>query len=243
MGDLQVLAFSLRGKIGHFRQPDTTVTQATYPFPPRPTLHGLLGAILGIDHWSEKWPQFLRQEHFIGLKLLSPIRTVCVQMSLLGKGFLSGQADAFNRPTVVELVVAPHYRIYYAGEALTPLKERLANRQAVYHTYLGSCYCLTFPQYEGVFAASSLETQVGQRIVVGSVVPEEVATAIGLQGGATYAVTRVMPYTHRGDRTFEGSVKVLYEVSGKPLTVTVQSKAKLRYQLLQLPNGEVICLW
>lgn len=36
-------------KICHFRRPYTNVSSLSYPFPPRPTIAGLLGAILGIQ--------------------------------------------------------------------------------------------------------------------------------------------------------------------------------------------------
>ena len=145
--EIDVLTFTLRGDIAHFRQPDTTITQATYPFPPRPTLHGLLGAILGINNTTPEWKEFLCGEHYLGITLLSPIKTVCMQLSLLGKGFL-GSGKEFNRPTSVELVVSPAYRVYYAGERVMDLAEKIRNCQSVFPTYLGSTYCLTFPEYE-----------------------------------------------------------------------------------------------
>lgn len=243
MSKLDVLAFRLRGKLAHFRQPDTTVTQATYPFPPRPTLHGLLGAILGINCETSDWPGFLAGEHYIGLSLLAPVRTVCVQMSLLGKGFLSGQGDAFNRLTVVELVVSPSYRVYYAGESLAALQDRLANRQSVFHTYLGSCFCLTFPEYEGVYQADLLTMRADEEIAVASVIPRELVARVHLENQATYAASRTMPYRHRGDRTFDGTAVVYYEVTGKPLKVTLAAAPRLPHRLARLPGGEVVCLW
>ncbi|NLI11745.1 MAG: CRISPR-associated protein Cas5, partial [Peptococcaceae bacterium] len=58
----KVLAFSLKSSVAHFRQPDTTATHATYPFPPRPTIHGLLASVLGIDFDSEDGEKFLHEE-------------------------------------------------------------------------------------------------------------------------------------------------------------------------------------
>ncbi len=39
-----VLVFEIKGKLAHFRRPDTTVTHATYPFISRTALLGMLGA-------------------------------------------------------------------------------------------------------------------------------------------------------------------------------------------------------
>lgn len=239
---VEVLIFSLRGKLAHFRQPDTTVTQATYPFPPRPTLHGLLGAVLGIDYTSPEWEQFLRGKHYVGLTLLAPVRTVCMQMSLLGKGFVSSGKD-FNRPTVVEMVVAPQYRVYYAGESLMALRDKIANRQSVFHTYLGSAYCLTFPEFEGVYEARLLSPGEGEVVSVSSVVPREIVKQVRLEGGSSYAAARAMPYFHRGDRTFAGTATVFYETAGQPLKVEFKSNCDLPYWLAELPSGEAVCLW
>lgn len=243
MTKLEVLVFTLRGKLAHFRQPDTTVTQATYPFPPRPTLHGLLGAILGVDYRSLEWPRFLAGEHYVGLSLLAPVRTVCVQLSLLGKGFVGGQADAFNRPTVVELVVSPHYRVFYTGECLGLLRDKLINRQSVFHTYLGSGYCLTFPECEGVKDAELLSPSEEEVFTVASVIPRPAVSRVYLEDGGTYAATRTMPYRHLGDRTFRGTAAVYYETTGKPLRAAFVSRPALPYRLARLSDGEVVCLW
>ena len=101
---MKVLSFDLRGDIAHFRRPDTTVTHATYPFITRTVLSGLCASIIGRDS--------LEGDNFIGIQLLSRVRTVAQEMSMLGKGWLGGSQGTFSRPTSVELVVSPHYRIY-----------------------------------------------------------------------------------------------------------------------------------
>ena len=242
---VEVLSFRLRGKMGHYRQPDTTITQGTYPFPPRPALLGLLGAILGLDYNSPRWPEFLKAEHFLGLKLLAPVRTVCMQMSLLGKGFMAGggKTAKFNRPTVMEMVVAPDYRVYYAGENLDDLKEKLSSRHSVFHTYLGSAFCLAFPLLEGIHKAEPVLPVNGGVLAINSVVPRDIVEQVELTAPAAYAAARAMPYQHRGDRTFEGSCTVFYEVGGNPLRVILNKETKFPHRLLHLPSEEVICLW
>lgn len=244
MSTIDVLVFSLRGRLAHFRQPDTTVTQATYPFPPRPTLLGLVAAVLGIDYTTPQWPAFLEGEHYLGLVLAAPVRTVCMQMSLLGKGFVSGESTgSFNRPTVVEMVVAPHYRVYYAGESLLPLKERISRQQSVYHTYLGTAYCLTFPEYEASYEADILQPAPGEAVAVSSVVPRAIIDQVCMEGGSTYAAARATPYRHRGDRTFSGTATIFYETSGKPLRITLKTPSTIPYRMARMPGGEVVCLW
>ncbi len=49
METLPIYIFRISGKYAHFRRPYTNVSSLSYPFPPRPTIAGLLGAILGVQ--------------------------------------------------------------------------------------------------------------------------------------------------------------------------------------------------
>jgi CRISPR-associated protein Cas5h len=49
METLPIVIFRISGKYAHFRRPYTNVSSLSYPFPPRPTIAGLLGAIIGIQ--------------------------------------------------------------------------------------------------------------------------------------------------------------------------------------------------
>lgn len=44
-----VVQFELSAPFGHFRVPYTTIFKQTYPFPPKPTIIGMVGAMLGWD--------------------------------------------------------------------------------------------------------------------------------------------------------------------------------------------------
>ena len=48
MESLPLIIFRYSGKYAHFRRPYTNVSSLSYPFPPRPAIAGLLGAILGV---------------------------------------------------------------------------------------------------------------------------------------------------------------------------------------------------
>lgn len=52
-----VVVFEVRGELAHFRRPDTLGTHATYPFPTRTALRGLIAAVLGEPAWPDggKW--------------------------------------------------------------------------------------------------------------------------------------------------------------------------------------------
>jgi CRISPR-associated protein Cas5, Hmari subtype len=52
MNTLPIVIFRVSGRYAHFRRPYTNVSSLSYPFPPRPTIAGLLGAILGIQKYK-----------------------------------------------------------------------------------------------------------------------------------------------------------------------------------------------
>jgi len=240
----QVLVFCVKGALAHFRQPDTTATHATYPFPPRPTIHGLLASVLGLDFDDEEGEAFLHEEeHFVGLTLLKPVRTVCAQMSMHGKGFTGGGGDSFNRLTTIELVVSPQYLVYYTGSRLRDLAERIRAGQSVYHTYLGSAYCLIFPVFHGLYPLEEVVPGEGEPLPLSCVVPQGVIQEIIFEPGGNYAVARALPYRHTGGRVFEQTVNIIYETSGRDLKIKARKPPEIACKFLKTHEGKVVCLW
>lgn len=239
----QVLVFSVKGSMAHFRQPDTTATHATYPFPPRPTIHGLLASVLGLDFDDEAGLAFLHEEHFVGLSLLKPVRTVCAQMSMHGKGFTGGGGDSFNRLTTIELVVSPQYLVYYTGSRLRDLAERIRAGQSVYHTYLGSAYCLAFPVFHGLYPLEEVVPGEGEPLPFSCVVPQGVVQEIVVEPGGNYALARALPFRHAGGRVFEQTVNIIYETNGMPLKIKARKSPEITCKFLRIPEGKVVCLW
>lgn len=205
---MKLLVFDLRGDLAHFRRPDTTATHASYPFITRTALRGLLGSILGLEHWAD--------EAWTGVQLLRPIVTRTQKLSLLGKGYFG--SGTFNRPTSVELVVKPHYRIYYCGERFDDLHTSISQGLAVYHTYLGSAFAPTKPRFVELLEVEA-ETP-GQSIDCLTIVPSHVVTNIEIQSGHQYVRAGGIPYHSLGERHFEGTMNFIYERSGQAMRFT-----------------------
>lgn len=241
----QFLVFSVKSALAHFRQPDTTATHATYPFPPRPTIHGLLASVLGLGFDDEEGENFLlKEEHFVGLALLKPVRTVCAQMSMHGKGFTGGGGDSFNRLTTIELVVSPQYLIYYTGSRLRELAERIRAGQSVYHTYLGTAYCLTFPVFHGIYPLEEIAPEEGgEPLLFSCVVPQEVIQEIVFEPGGNYAIARALPYRHTGGRVFEQTVNIIYETNGGDLKIKARKPPEVACKFMRSHEGKVVFLW
>lgn len=226
---MKAVIFDVTGTIAHFRRPDTTATQLTYPFITPTAAKGLVGAILGIT-------DFVTQDQ-LGIRLLRPVRTSSQQLSMLGKD----AGTSFNRPTTMELLVNPGYRIYYAGDQyVEALAEKLQNRQAVYHTYLGVAFAFTFPkfiQYENEVQAITnremIETQ--------AVIPTDIIKELVLEEDRHYSRAGGFLHTYLGNRTFEKSVSFIYENSGRSITFRPKKEEEINHPLVNI-GGESVCL-
>jgi CRISPR-associated protein Cas5h len=237
-----VVVFELRGPLAHYRRPDTLGTHASYPFIPRTALRGLVGAVLGLGPTEDS--DGLPDAALCGLRLLAPVRTVAQQLSLHGKKWIgAGPNETFHRPTSIELVVEPHYRAYYVGPLAEELAGRLERRQSHYPTYLGSAFCLTFPEFVGVRPAESIPPDA-RRITCATVVPLPAVGKLLFDGEPQYARVGGMLRNHVGGRRFRGTVGVVYEMSGGPVTFEPAPRPdETFWQFRQVAGEGTVCLW
>ena len=237
---MQLLVFDLRASLAHFRRPDTTATHSTYPFITRTALRGLLGAILGFDEFLDTG--------WTGVQLVKPVKTRSQELSLLGKGFLAGQST-FNRPTSVQLVIDPHYRIYYAGDHIRELNTRIAAGRSTYVTYLGSAFAPCVPEYRGLHDVVELQPVEGDTLESIAVVPVHVIQHLELSKtepkiGYQLARANGFLYEYKGNREFSGTIDLMYELSGQPIRFQVkENESHKPVRFANLSDGRVVTLW
>jgi len=237
-----IIMFELRGPMAHFRRPDTLGTHASYPFIPRTTLRGLIAAVLGLESQLDHDP--LPPEARCGLRLLRSVRTVTQQLSMHGKKWIgAGPNETFHRPTTVELIVEPHYRVYYKGPMAEELAERLQNNQSGFHTYLGSAFCLTFPEWGSVKPGEPIPAG-SERVACSTVVPSAAVARLEPETNRQYARVGGLLREHIGGRRFRGTLSVLYESSGYPIHFQpVIVDATAFWEFLHVYGEGVVCLW
>ncbi len=235
---MKLLIFDLRASLAHFRRPDTTSTHASYPFIPRTALRGLLASVMGLDIWPE--------EGWTGVELLSPVQTRVQQLSLLGKGFLES-GSMFNRPTTVEFVVNPAYRIYYAGSMVDELAERILHRQATYHTYLGSAFSLSVPEFVDLVDSEiipSTDFLEKEPLTVKGIVPAQCIKNFVPEGPRRFARAGGMLYRALPARRFQGSINFIYEAFNQPFRIEVQDvKEPGPVYFAKQGNSSYVALW
>lgn len=225
------VVFDVRADLAFFRRPDTTNSQLTYPFMTPTAIKGMVGAILGIE-------DFVTDDR-VGLSLLAPVRVVAQQLSMLGK---DSSSSTFNRPTSIELVVSPSYRIYYAGtEYVDQLAEFLQQGKSVYPTYLGSAFALTKPRLVSI--ENHVEKYVPQGPIVSSaVVPTRFIDRIVPEPGKYYSRAGGFMHRYLGKRTFERSVDYLYERTGRPIRFIPKTNIAEEDGLIVRFGEDLVCL-
>jgi len=125
--------FEVEAPLGHFRNPYTTIYKQSYPFPPKPTIIGMIGAMLG---WSEKETISNIDLFKVGIpnwkndgKLVEYIYV-----------FAYKNRKPELRPERIEVLIRPSFEIVLASESkkiIEKIAERIRNRYFEFPIYMG----------------------------------------------------------------------------------------------------------
>lgn len=225
---MQTLVFEVKGQYGHFRKPYAPASPVTYPFPPPPSILGLIGAICGYgkDEYAEKigWDKVR-----IAVSLLSPTKRYRAALNLVntkGNKFFRLVGETPRTPIPYEFLKDPAFRIYVAdahSETMDKLKQCLIADKTVYTPCLGLAQCLASVAYRGEFKAVTLSTGVWD---VRSVIPLDQVQAVHYEPGERYTRFRI-PERMRPDRTVEKYGEVVVEENVGKVKVETSSAFKV----------------
>jgi CRISPR-associated protein Cas5h len=201
---MRTITFEMRGPYGHFRKPYAPVSPVTYPFPPPPTVMGMVGAICGYakDEYAERigW-----RDIRIAVCLLSPVKRFRAGLNLINtksNKYFRLVSETPRSQIPYEFLKDPSYAIYIANanaETMDRLGSLLAENRTVYTPTLGLSQCIATVSSAGTRDATPLSTGVHQ---VNSVIPMGQVEAIHYEQGERYTRVRV-PERMRPDRTVE----------------------------------------
>ncbi len=153
-GETEILAFRVTGEFAHFRSPFVTSYLSTYPFPPKPTVLGMIGAMMGyspIDVVKK-----LQDSVKVAIKLNKPPKKTLDYIRL----WKFEDKNIIPSPTKVELLVRPDYTIFVHSENdefLRELQNRLETRDFVYPVSLGKNEFIAFIKNVSQFGSNEIE--------------------------------------------------------------------------------------
>jgi len=229
----KVLVFDIWGDLAHFKKPYTTTSPLSFAFPPRPTVAGIISAIIGLGK-EEYADYFLRKDADIGLRFLAPVKKMRISQNLID----TKKARLFSRirqrtQIRIEYIKDPAYRVYFQhkdADLFERLRDYLANHECVYSVSLGLSELLANFQYIGEFGLKRQTSRSPE--LIHSIVPEHAAGEFEFETGKEY-FSATIPLEMNKKRIVTRFGTVFYERNGKPMLVKTDS-----YH--QVANGENI---
>lgn len=136
----KLLVFDIWGDYAHYKKIYATTSLVSYMIPPKTSLYGYISAILGLPKEKNEYlNSFSEGKCKIGIQLINSIIMQRINTNLRPKlGRLIATDN--RRPTTIEYVYKPHYRIFFHhtdNSLYTQLKEMLSKHLAVYTPSLG----------------------------------------------------------------------------------------------------------
>lgn len=169
---MKVLVFDIWGEYAHYKKIYATTSAVSYCLPPKTSLYGYVGAILGLEK-NQYLNYFQNKECLIGIQLLNPIVMQRININL--RAVLGRMKQTDNRkPTMMEFVYQPKYRIYFYHknlETYNRLKESLIEKCAVYTPSMGLASLISNFEFIDELDATLIRTS-NQSVKIDSVVPK-----------------------------------------------------------------------
>ena len=109
---MKILVFDICGEYAHFKKIYATTSALSYAIPPKPTVYGILGAILGLEKENNTYLNtFSNKSCLIGIGIKRPL--IFQRLGINLKAELGRKKEgAPPKPTMMEFVHRPHYRLY-----------------------------------------------------------------------------------------------------------------------------------
>ncbi|WP_248662337.1 type I-B CRISPR-associated protein Cas5b [Fuchsiella alkaliacetigena] len=146
----KVLVFDIWADYAHFKKYYTTTSPLTFSIPPKTTLYGIIGAILGLS--KDNYLNYFKPGQCkIGIQIKKPIKKTRVNLNLIDTKSAKLMARIDNRTRIkTELLKDVKYRIYFwhsQTSTYQKLKSYLVQHKTVYSISLGLSECLANFRY------------------------------------------------------------------------------------------------
>lgn len=235
---MKVLVFDLYGKFAHFRKFYTNSSSLSYSMPPRTTIEGIIGALLGYER--DSYYDILGTDKLnVGIKKMGKTRKIMQSLNYI-KADNPGKLMFPKEHTQIpfEILVGDNnvrYRIYLHHEyeeIYNQIKNRIVYNTPVFPLYFGcapfSCYIQFIDEFEGEWTNSE-----EYEIIVTAIRYKEI-DEIDIESIKGTLIKEKMARDFDKDRIIKEIDSYVYEQEGKPL------KVKIKGYYVKLSNGENI---
>jgi len=214
----EFLIFDIWGEVAHFRRYDTTSSPLSWPFPPRPTVFGILGAILGLDKKSYL-AEFQDEAIAIAISIRQRPRSLRVAFNYTETKGIPLFRTTQHTQIRLEILADARYRIFFRHpnrELQARLTELVRAHRSVYTVSLGLASMLADFAFVATVEpkASSLTEATG----IDSIAPFAVAQPIRSPDSAPLLLNSV-PRQMAPERVVTAYQDVIYDARRPELSV------------------------
>jgi CRISPR-associated protein Cas5h len=230
----KVLVFDVWGEYAHFRKYYTTTSPLTFSIPPRTSLSGLIGAILGYGK-EDYISQLSKSNATIAVGLVHPVKKMRLAENLIDTKKAGRHMNKISQRTQIrfEFLKDPWFRIFFSHkdhEIQSRLKELLCEHKCVYTPCLGLSEHIADFRYIGEVEAVQ-EVPNGYEYIA-SAVPEKRVLDMVYEDDGEY-ISETMPVEMAPDRSVIEYASIIFERKARCIKARVDS-------CLHLETGERI---
>ena len=218
----KVIVFDIWGRYAHFKKIYVTTSALSYAVPFKTSVYGLVGAILGLEKKGNEYLESFNNENCkVAIQVVNPIKIQRLNINLsVEPGLIKGN----RKPTMLEYVTDPYYRIYFwhsDQNLMDDLLQHLKNKTSVYTPVLGLSHCLANFKLLGIFDLKLLESTD----VIHSVIPKSQIVDIDSQYWEENEIhiqeQDMYPLEMNTKREVTKRDSILFDINGKPVKATV----------------------
>lgn len=222
----KVLAFDISAQYGHFKVIYATTSALTYPLPSKTAIYGLVGNIIGLSNKGNEYlKSFEEGKCRIAIQVLNPISTQRININWSA----SPCAIKQRKPTLVEHLSNPAYRVYFSHEddsLYQSLKKHLENHTSVYTPCMGLAYLLANFEFRKEYR---IEEKAGTEIDIHSIIPMSVFEGFGKEMERDNFITSMSQFAMEmtPQRDVTKREEVLFDRQGLPIRAKVKNYHQL----------------
>ncbi len=219
----KLIVFDVWGRYAHFKKIYVTTSALTYAVPFKTSIYGLVGAIIGLDNQRNEYlKSFDETSCRISIQVVKPVKIQRLNINLSEK---PGPIKGNRKPTMMEYLVNPHYRIYFwhSDERLkNELLKHLREQTTVYTPVLGLAHCLANFKLIGELPATK---KIGNEIIH-SVLPKSKVKNLDVDfwdGRDIHIQEQDMyPLEMNIQREVTKRGSILFDLNGNPIKANVE---------------------
>lgn len=148
----KALVFDISGRYAHYKKIYVTTSALSNVIPFKTSIYGLVGAIMGLQRNDNEYlNKFSEEKCKIGIQILNAINSQRLNINL---SEAPGPIKNSRKPTLVEYVLNPKYRIFFCHSdevLLSKLKNRVETGRFHYTPVLGLAHCIANVDYDGFY--------------------------------------------------------------------------------------------